>query len=134
MTQSTGLYALFLKDHVAEARIGAHDFERGGPQRLVINVALAIRGDAPSDDLAEAVDYDFLRDQVAKILSDGHLELQETVCVRLLDICKSRSSVAAVRVSTEKPDVYPDTVGVGCRMLWLADDVSPAVVQLLFAA
>ena len=110
MTQSTGLYALFLKDHVAEARIGAHDFERGGPQRLVINVALAIRGDAPSDDLAEAVDYDFLRDQVAKILSDGHIELQETVCVRLLDICKSRSSVvcdALILDDRSRSDTYP---------------------------
>ena len=133
MTASTALYALFLKDHVAEARIGAHDFERNGPQRLVINVSLAIRGAAPSDDLAEAVDYDFLRQSVAQILSDGHIELQETVCSHLLEICKRRSSIAAVRISTEKPDVYPDTVGVGCRMLWLADDVSPAIVQLLFA-
>ena len=133
MTASTALYALFLKDHVAEARIGAHDFERKGPQRLVINVSLAIRGAAPSDDLAEAVDYDFLRQSVAQILSDGHIELQETVCSHLLEICKRRSSIAAVRISTEKPDVYPDTVGVGCRMLWLADDVSPAIVQLLFA-
>ncbi len=133
MTASTALYALFLKDHVAEARIGAHDFERNGPQRLVINVSLAIRGAAPSDDLAEAVDYDFLRQSVAQILSDGHIELQETVCAHLLEICKRRSSIAAVRISTEKPDVYPDTVGVGCRMLWLADDVSPAIVQLLFA-
>ena len=133
MTASTALYALFLKDHVAEARIGAHDFERNGPQRLVINVSLAIRGAAPSDDLAEAVDYDFLRQSVAQILSDGHIELQETVCSHLLEICKRRSSIAAVRISTEKPDVYPDTVGVGCRMLWLADDVSPALVQVLFA-
>ena len=133
MTASTALYALFLKDHVAEARIGAHDFERKGPQRLVINVSLAIRGAAPSDDLAEAVDYDVLRQSVAQILSDGHIELQETVCSHLLEICKRRSSIAAVRISTEKPDVYPDTVGVGCRMLWLADDVSPAIVQLLFA-
>lgn len=134
MALSPSLYALFLKDHVAEARIGAHDFERHGRQRLVINVQLAIRGEAPADDLADAVDYDFLRESVAQILSDGHVELQETVCARLLDICKSRSSIAAVRVSTEKPDVYPDTVGVGCRMLWLADDVSLAVVQLLFAS
>jgi len=127
------LYALFLKDHVADARIGAHDFERGGPQRLVINAALAIRGEPPTDNLAEALDYDFLRHSVAQILSDGHIELQETVCARLLEICKNRSNVAAVRISTEKPDVYPDTAGVGCRMLWLADDVSPVAVQLLFA-
>ena len=71
---------------------------------------------------------------MAKIRSDGHIELQETVWARLLAICKSRSNIGAVRVSTEKLDVYPDTVGVGCRMLWLAEDVSPAIVQLLFAA
>jgi dihydroneopterin aldolase len=134
VTKDPALYALFLKDRVAAARIGAHDFERKGTQRLVVNVALAIRGAAPADDLASAVDYDFLRQAVAQILAGGHVELQETVCARLLDICKSRPSVAAVRISTEKPDVYPDTAGVGCRMLWFADDVSPAVLQLLFAA
>lgn len=133
MTSENALYALFLKDHVASARIGAHNFERGGPQRLVINVELAIRGEAPKDDLSSAVDYDFIRDAVAKILSDGHTELQETVCSRLLQACRDRSGVAAVRVSTQKPDVYPDTAGVGCRMLWLAPDVSPLAVQLLFA-
>ena len=105
MTTNTALYALFLKDHVVQAHIGAHEFERKGAQRLVINVALAVRGEAPSDDLAEAVDYDFLRESAAQILSDGHIELQETVCARLLEICKRRSNVVAVRISTEKPVV-----------------------------
>lgn len=134
MSATTSIYALFLRNHVADARIGAHDFERLGFQRLVFNVALAILGETSTDDLAEVVDYDFLRDAIRDILSSGHIELQETVCARLLGVCRTRPSIVAVRVSTEKPDVYPDTAGVGCRMLWISDDVSATVVQALFAA
>jgi dihydroneopterin aldolase len=126
------MYALFLSDHQVSARIGVHDFERAAAQRLVVNVSLAIRGEPGGDDLSETTDYDFLRLAVAEILRSGHLELQETVCSRLLDACRERPDVAAALVSTEKPDVYDDAGAVGCRMLWLADDADPARVALLF--
>ncbi len=126
------MYALFLRDHEVAARIGIHDFEKTGAQRLLINVSLAIRGAADGDDLAATTDYDFLRQAAAAIVGGGHLGLQETVCRQMLEACRTRPDVAAVLVSTEKPDVYPDAAAVGCRMLWLADDADPARISLLF--
>lgn len=126
------MYALFLTDHEVQARIGVHAFETAAPQRLRINVSLAIRGLPDRDELADTTDYDFLRQTVAAILASGHIGLQETVCRRLLDACRARTDVAAARVSTEKPDVYPDAAAVGCRMFWLADDADPARISLLF--
>lgn len=126
------MYALFLRDHEVSARIGVHAFEREAPQRLVLNVSLAIRGEAAADDIAETTDYDFLRAAAAEILSSGHLDLQETVCKRMIDACRARPDVAAALVSTEKPDVYPDAAAVGCRMLWRAEDADPVELTLLF--
>ena len=76
------MYALFLRDHQVLARIGIHAFERAAPQRLILNVCLAIRGEAAADDIAETTDYDFLRAAAAEIVASGHLDLQETVCRR----------------------------------------------------
>ena len=127
------MYALFLRDHQVLARIGIHAFERAAPQRLILNVCLAIRGEAAADDIAETTDYDFLRAAAAEIVASGHLDLQETVCRRMIDACRARPDVAAALVSTEKPDVYPDAAAVGCRMLWRADDADPAELALLFS-
>jgi len=127
------MYALFLRDHEVLARIGIHAFERAVPQRLILNVSLAIRGEAAADDIAETTDYDFLRAAAAEIVASGHLDLQETVCRRMIDACRARPDVAAALVSTEKPDVYPDAAAVGCRMLWRADDADPAELALLFS-
>ena len=127
------MYALFLRDHQGLARIGIHAIERAAPQRLILNVSLAIRGEAAADDIAETTDYDFLRAAAAEIVASGHLDLQETVCRRMIDACRARPDVAAALVSTEKPDVYPDAAAVGCRMLWRADDADPAELALLFS-
>ena len=127
------MYALFLRDHQVLARIGIHAIERAAPQRLILNVSLAIRGEAAADDIAETTDYDFLRAAAAEIVASGHLDLQETVCRRMIDACRARPDVAAALVSTEKPDVYPDAAAVGCRMLWRAEDADPAELALLFS-
>ncbi len=126
------MYALFLRDHVVLARIGIHDFERTAPQRLIVNVSLAIRGEADGDVLSATTDYDFLRQRAAEIIASGHIGLQETFCQRMLEACKGQPDVAAALVSTEKPDVYPDADAVGCRMLWLETDADPARIALLF--
>ncbi len=114
-----GCRRLFLCDHVVQMRIGAHDFEKTGAQRVVINVDLFVplaHSTPASDQLHEVVDYDFVREAVARRIARGHVELQETLCDDLLAELLSHPGVRAVRVSTEKPDVYPDCAAVGCEV------------------
>lgn len=124
------LYGLFLRDYALTVGLGIHDFERRAPQRVVVNVALALRWRPAGDDIAAVLDYDFLREEIAGLAARGHIFLQETLCAAILELCKARPDVAAARVSTEKPDVYPDAAGVGCRMHWIAEDVDPWTVFL----
>jgi dihydroneopterin aldolase len=110
---------LFLRDHVVPVQIGAHDFEKGVTQRLVFNVELFVpyASTTPkADKLAEVVDYDFVRELIAARVAVGHVELQETLCDELASQLLAHPQVRAVRLSTQKPDVYPDCAGVGVEV------------------
>jgi dihydroneopterin aldolase len=110
---------LFLRNHTVDVRIGAHDFEKLGPQRIVFNVELFVPYSASTpkqDDLAEVVDYDFIREVIAKRVAQGHIVLQETLCDDLMRELIAHPQVQAVRLSSCKPDVYPDCEAVGVEI------------------
>ena len=115
---------LFLRDHEVMVGIGVHDFEKRGAQRLRINVDLYVPlalSSPVNDCIDEVVDYDFIRERIAERIVRGHIELQETLCDDLLAAMLAHPRVRAARVSTEKPDVYPDCVGVGCEVFGLKE-------------
>ena len=56
------------------------------------------------------------RRTVAARLSKGHIHLQETLCDDILTQVLAHPKVQAARVSTAKPDVYPDCDAVGVEV------------------
>jgi 7,8-dihydroneopterin aldolase/epimerase/oxygenase len=106
---------IFLRNFETRISIGVHDFEKQARQRVIINVDLYIEPDGriQRDHLSETVDYDFLRREIAALAESGHFHLQETFCERILELCLARPGVTGARVSSEKPDVYPDCEAVG---------------------
>lgn len=115
---------IFLRDHVVLAHIGAHAFEKGKRQRLIFNVELFVpyvHSTPRTDQLDEVVDYDFVRTLIAKRIEAGHVELQETLCDELAAMLLAHPKVQAVRLSSCKPDVYPDCAGVGVEVLRIKD-------------
>jgi 7,8-dihydroneopterin aldolase/epimerase/oxygenase len=110
---------LFLRNYEVQINIGVHEFEKKGEQRILINVDLFIplAFSTPKDDqLQEVVDYDFIRSTIARRMAQGHIQLQETLCDDVLNAMLAHPKVRAVRVSTEKPDVYPDCESVGVEV------------------
>ena len=110
---------IFLRDHAVSVQIGAHDFEKGQAQRVIFNVELFVPYAAStpqSDSLSEVVDYDFVREVIARRVASGHVELQETLCDDLAARLLAHPQVWAVRLSSCKPDVYPDCAGVGVEV------------------
>ena len=111
---------IFLRDYEIIASIGIHEFERQNPQRIIVDVFLDLANDMPPDtaeDRIETVlDYDFLRDRIREIVEGRHFNLQETLCAEILTTCLQPNEVLAARVSTRKPDVYPDCDSVGVEM------------------
>ena len=110
---------LFLRGLTVQAHIGIHDFELEAAQRIVIDVDLYVsfEGSSPKDDrIDEVVDYDFVRAVVHARIAQGHINLQETLCDDILTRLLEHTGVLAARVSTRKPDVYPDCEAVGVEV------------------
>jgi dihydroneopterin aldolase len=115
---------LFLRNYTVNINIGVHEFEKRGEQRVLINVDLYIPlafSTPQADDLDEVVDYDFIRRSVQARVQRGHIHLQETLADDLLKLMLDHPSVRAARVSTEKPDVYPDCDAVGVEVFGLKE-------------
>ena len=116
---------LFLRNFEVLINIGVHEFEKHGAQRVLINIELYIPlalSTPTGDQLDEVVDYDFMRESVAKRMALGHIQLQETLVDDLARAMLAHPRVRAVRVSTMKPDVYPDCEGVGVEVFQIKDD------------
>jgi len=116
---------LFLRNYEVMINIGVHDFEKKGEQRVLINVDLYIplaQSTPKADQLAEVVDYDFMRETIARRMALGHVHLQETLCDDVARAMLAHPRVRAVSVSTMKPDVYPDCEGVGVEVFQIKDE------------
>ncbi len=110
---------LFLSDYEVWINIGVHDFEKKGEQRVIINVELYVplaQSTPQADKLDEVLDYDFIRRSVMDRVKLGHIHLQETLVDDLLALMLAHPQVRAARVSTAKPDVYPDCAAVGVEV------------------
>lgn len=108
-------HRLDLADFELLASIGAHPFEKRKPQKLLISVGLILdpAHRVSGDDLATAVDYDFLRTGIRALVEGRHYNLQESLVHDILALCSGRSGVVGAVVSSRKPDVYPDCLSVG---------------------
>ena len=118
---------MFLRDYEVWINIGVHDFEKKGEQRVLINVDLYVPlalSTPRADRLEEVVDYDFIRRSVAQRVARGHIHLQETLVDDVLALMLAHPRVRAARVSTAKPDVYPDCDAVGVEVFGIKPDTA----------
>jgi dihydroneopterin aldolase len=101
---------IFLRDFRLEVSIGIHDFEKKGPQAVVVNVdlLLAPAEKAHNDRIANVLNYDVVHDGIVALAASRHFNLQETLVDAIIDLCLAQPGVIEARVSTEKPDVYGD--------------------------
>jgi dihydroneopterin aldolase len=109
---------IILEDFRLPISIGIHDFERSAPQMVIVNVEITLADDMPDpkDRIDDALDYDFIRAGIVSIVKNRHFNLQETLCQLILELCLQRAGVQRAKVSTRKPDVYPDCKSIGFEM------------------
>lgn len=114
---------ILLQDLAVEVQIGIHDFERRGPQRILVTVEVDLApDDGPSDDrIDQVLNYDLLRDGVRHLAGARAYDLQETLCAAILDMAVAHRAVIGARVATAKPDVYPDCRSVGYELTFRRD-------------
>jgi dihydroneopterin aldolase len=109
---------IVLEDYDVPVDIGFHDFEVGKPQRLIVSVEVWVdeQSFAAVDERSQAWDYDFLRTEIGALAASRRFNLQETFVREVYNLIAARRGVTALRVSSRKPDIYPDCAGVGVEL------------------
>jgi dihydroneopterin aldolase len=117
-TDTPSDWRVFVRDLVLPARIGVHSHERNGPQRIRINVELAVSADGQpiADSLANVVCYEDIVEGIRAIIARGHVNLVETLAAEVLELCLDDRRVTMATVRVEKLHAIPDAASVGVEL------------------
>ncbi len=112
------LYRILVRDLVLKCSIGIHAHELLAPQRVRINVDMAVLEQAGPlcDDIANVVSYEDVIDGIKTLLADGHINLVETLAENIAELCLSDDRVEIARIKVEKLDVYAEAASVGIEI------------------
>jgi dihydroneopterin aldolase len=105
----------------AHAHHGVYDIERERGQIFTVDALLEVdtAPAAAGDDLALTVDYAGLAQRLHAVLAGEPVDLLETLCQRLADVCLADPLVGAVEITVHKPQadlgVPFDDVSVSIR-------------------
>ena len=72
---------IFIRDFRLQVSIGIHDFEKEGPQTVVVNIDLLLgpQDKAHNDRIANVLNYDVVHDGIKALAGSRHFNLQETL-------------------------------------------------------
>ena len=109
---------VFIRDFMVECLIGVYDYEKLKPQRVRINLDLAVNeGEYPIiDDIRNVVSYETMANGILNIANEGHVNLVETFAERIAAMCFKDLRVGSVRVRIEKLDILENAASVGVEI------------------
>ena len=116
---------VFVRDQVIVCSIGVHKHEMDTPQRVRVNLDMAVlEGDRPlDDDLENVVCYEKITTGVRVVAAQGHVNLVETLAERIAARCLNDDRIRSVLVRVEKLDVFDDVDSVGVEIERFAHDL-----------
>ena len=109
---------VFIRDLILTCLIGVHKHERKKPQRIRINLDLAVTEQSviSTDRLADVVCYEDVADRIRSIVNNGHVNLVETLAEKIASKCLEDRRIQATRVRIEKLDVFKDAASAGVEI------------------
>lgn len=103
---------LFLNNLIVSAIHGVHDHEKTNSQRFRISLELEV--DTPrafeTDNVADAVSYSEIRQQVIDITKNNTFNLLEKLAKEIIDSIMSDSRILSTQIKIEKLDIYADVI------------------------
>ena len=109
---------VFVHDLILSASIGIHVHERTIPQKIRLNVDLALCDDSSSieDSLEKTVCYEKILQKIRNIVASGHVNLIETLAEHIANVCLEDARVQRSFVKIEKLHTYHDVGSVGVEI------------------
>lgn len=99
---------ILVRDFIVPARIGIYPHEHQAPQRICVSLEVLLRDhEIPRDDIEDTMSYEALV-QAIRDLPRQHFNLVEILAEHLAGVALQDDRVAAVTVTVEKLDVYPE--------------------------
>lgn len=116
---SRAIYRIVVRDLLLMCRIGIYEHERLAPQRVRINVDLAVAETVAgaNDDIANVYNYEDVIKGTKAIIAVQHIDLVETLAEEIAAHCLQDKRVEDVRVRVEKLDVYAEAESVGIEIV-----------------
>ena len=112
------IYRIIVRDLLLMCRIGIYEHERLAPQRVRINVDLAVTetAGAAADDIVNVYNYEDVINGIKSVIASGHINLVETLAEEIAAHCLKTPIVEDVRVRVEKLDVYAECDSIGIEI------------------
>lgn len=110
--RDAGQVVLVVRDLVVTTLIGIYDYEHVKPQRLRLNLELALSGD--SDQPWTHAD---LVATASRIVTEGHTNLLECLAERLASVLLSDGRAAMALIRLEKLDAFAECEAVGVEIV-----------------
>ena len=121
---SRAIYRIVVRDLLLMCRIGIYEHERLAPQRVRINVDLAVAETVSgtpdsftSDDIANVYNYEDVVKGAKAVIAQRHIDLVETLAEEIAAHCLQDPRVEDVKVRVEKLDVYAEAESVGIEIV-----------------
>lgn len=94
-----------------DAPVGVHEWEKGAPRPLLLDIALALdlRPAGTSDALADTIDYQAVADTAAEVARCRHHELIEAYADKLARELLARFPCTQVQLTVHKPGAVART-------------------------
>lgn len=115
----SGIRHVFVRDLQLMCSIGIYEHEHAAPQRVRINLDLAVyegEASAVADNIDNVVCYEEITTAVRDVCARDHTNLVETLAEEIAHVCLVHTQVRSARVRVEKLDVFEDAFSVGVEI------------------
>ena len=112
-------YKIMVKNLTLDASIGIHNFEKKKTQKISISLEIIVNDDISFTDhkIENFVSYEFIVNDIKKLISGGHIELLETLSEEIFSICFKDDRILSIKITLEKLEVFKETNSVGIEVL-----------------
>ena len=109
-----GLRHVFINRLAVEASIGIHPHERDNKQTIWLTIDAGVLEDSPAPEaIGDVVCYEDMCKIATALVTQGHIDLVETLAERIADRLMEDPRLIQIRVQIEKPQAIDQAVSVG---------------------
>ncbi len=106
-----------LEDYAVQAHIGVLDQEKNRTQEVIFSIDAWVKDNHPvKDNISSVYDYRLIPTAIEKIVSFGHIELQETLAEQIAAELLIDARVLAVRIYMRKTEAEKKAKSIGIEI------------------